>query len=113
MSLLELLDEEGIRSTTQLANTLNTSVEMVEAKLERYERLGYVKKIVMSADCGGNCKSATAAADCGKVLRLLCIGKGWKVNESYGNYCNISCNMRAWSLLVFFCPAVDWKEKLL
>ena len=56
MSLLELLDEEGIRSTTQLANTLNTSVEMVEAKLERYERLGYVKKIVMSTDCGGNCK---------------------------------------------------------
>lgn len=56
MSLLDLLDEEGIRSTTQLANTLNTSVEMVEAKLERYEQLGYVKKIVMSGDCGGNCK---------------------------------------------------------
>lgn len=56
MSLLELLDEEGIRSTAQLANTLNTSVEMIEAKLERYEQLGYVKKTVMSADCGGNCK---------------------------------------------------------
>ena len=56
MSLLELLDEKGIRSTVQLADTLNTSVEMVQAKLERYEQLGYVKKIVMSADCGGNCK---------------------------------------------------------
>lgn len=56
MSLLGLLDEEGMRSTAQLANTLNTSVEMIEAKLERYEQLGYVKKTVMSADCGGNCK---------------------------------------------------------
>lgn len=56
MTLLELLDEKGVRSTAQLADTLNTSVAMIEAKLERYEQLGYVKKTVMSADCGGNCK---------------------------------------------------------
>ena len=29
MSLLELLDEEGIRSTTQLADTLNTSITTI------------------------------------------------------------------------------------
>ena len=51
MSLLELLDAPGIHSTAQLATELGTTPEMVEAKLERY-----VKKTVMSADCGGNCK---------------------------------------------------------
>lgn len=56
MSLLSLLEEKGIRSTAQLAAELGTSVEMIEAKLERYEQLGYVKKTVMSANCGGNCK---------------------------------------------------------
>ena len=56
MSLLSLLEEKGIRSTAQLAAELGTSTEMVEAKLERYEQLGYIKKTVMSANCGGNCK---------------------------------------------------------
>ena len=56
MSLLELLDAPGIHSTAQLAADLNTTPEMVEAKLERYAQLGYVKKTVMSADCGGSCK---------------------------------------------------------
>lgn len=56
MSLLSLLEEKGIHSTAQLAAELGTSTEMVEAKLERYAQLGYVKKTVMSADCDGNCK---------------------------------------------------------
>lgn len=56
MSLLSLLEEKGIRSTAQLATELGTSMEMIEAKLERYAQLGYVKKTVMSANCGGNCK---------------------------------------------------------
>lgn len=56
MSLLELLDAPGIHSTAQLAADLNTTPEMVEARLERYAQLGYVKKTVMSADCGDNCK---------------------------------------------------------
>ena len=56
MSLLSLLEDQGIRSTAQLAAELGTSTEMIEAKLERYTQLGYVKKTVMSANCGGNCK---------------------------------------------------------
>lgn len=56
MSLLSLLEEKGIRSTAQLAAELGTSMEMIEAKLERYAQLGYVKKTVMSANCGENCK---------------------------------------------------------
>lgn len=58
MSLLDVLDSKEIRSTAQIADILNTSVEMVEAQLERYEQLGLVKKTVMNASeqCGGNCK---------------------------------------------------------
>lgn len=55
-SLLALLEENGIHSTLQLADALGCSVEMVEAKLERYEQLGYVKKTVFSANCSGKCK---------------------------------------------------------
>lgn len=58
MSLLEALDSKEIRSTAQLADMLDISVELVEAKLERYEQLGLVKKTLMnaSATCGGSCK---------------------------------------------------------
>lgn len=44
MSLLEFLDAPGLHSTAQLSADLNTTPEMVEAKLERYAQLGYVKK---------------------------------------------------------------------
>ena len=56
-SLLDLLDNKEIRSTAQLAEVLNTSVEMIEAQLERYEQLGLVKKTDMNAStqCSGNC----------------------------------------------------------
>lgn len=57
MSLLELLNEPGVHSTAQLALKLGTTPEMVEARLERYAQLGYVRKIVMSSDCGGKCKT--------------------------------------------------------
>lgn len=58
ISLLDALESEESRSTEQLAQLLETSVEMVEAKLERYEQLGLVKKTVMNASeqCGGGCK---------------------------------------------------------
>lgn len=56
MTLLSLLEKNEIYSTAQLAEALGTSSGMVQAMLERYEQLGYVKKTVLSADCGGNCK---------------------------------------------------------
>lgn len=68
MSLLSLLEEKGIRSTAQLAAELGTSTEMVEAKLERYAQLGYVKKTVMSADCGGNCKKCHGCSGMKKAV---------------------------------------------
>ena len=58
MSLLEALESKEIRSTAQLAEMLGTSVELIEAQLERYEQLGFVKKTQMKASksCGGSCK---------------------------------------------------------
>lgn len=57
MSLLTLLDDDSIHSTAELADILGTSVEMVRARLERYEQLGAVKKTVCS--CGGGCGSCS------------------------------------------------------
>lgn len=51
MTLLELLSLPGIHSTTELAAAMGTDVEMIQAKLEHYTRLGYVKKTVLSPDC--------------------------------------------------------------
>ena len=51
MTLLELLGAPGVHSTTELAAAMGTDVEMIQAKLEHYTRLGYVKKTVLSPDC--------------------------------------------------------------
>lgn len=56
ISLLDLLDDTQIRSTAQLAERLGTTVEMTEARLERYEQLGVVKKTVMHGSDCGNCQ---------------------------------------------------------
>lgn len=71
MSLLSLLEEKGIRSTAQLAAELGTSTEMIEAKLERYAQLGYVKKTVMSANCGGNCKKCHGCSGMKKAASVV------------------------------------------
>lgn len=65
MSLLDVLDNKEIRSTAQLAEVLNTSVEMIEAQLERYEQLGLVKKTVMN----GQSNAAEAVKSVKAVIR--------------------------------------------
>ncbi len=56
--LLDALDSKEIFSTAQLADLLDSSPEMVEAQLERYAQLGYVKKTIMngSSKCSGGCR---------------------------------------------------------
>lgn len=54
-SLLKLLEGKEIKSTIELATLLGSSEEMVQAKLERYEQLGYVKKTVISLNRSENC----------------------------------------------------------
>ncbi|MFA5658111.1 MAG: hypothetical protein WC900_02375 [Oscillospiraceae bacterium] len=56
-TLMDLLATPTALSTAQLADTLGTSIEMIEAQLERYEQLGYIKKTVMcGSSCSCNCK---------------------------------------------------------
>lgn len=55
MTLLELLGAPGVHSTTELAAAMGTDVAMIQAKLEHYARLGYVKKTVLSSDCKSSC----------------------------------------------------------
>lgn len=62
MSLLTLLDDDSIHSTAELADILGTSVEMIRARLERYEQLGLVKKTVCSS---GGCHSCSKCKGCG------------------------------------------------
>lgn len=57
MTLLELLSEPGVHSTTELAAAMGTNIEMIGAKLEHYAHLGYVKKTVLSPDCESTCGS--------------------------------------------------------
>lgn len=64
MSLLTLLDDDSIHSTAELADVLGTSVEMVRARLERYEQLGLVKKTECSCGSGG-CGSCSKCRGCG------------------------------------------------
>lgn len=55
-TLLDMLDQIELTSTAMLAEKLNSTPEIIEAKLERYEQLGYVQKISMDSSCG-NCSS--------------------------------------------------------
>lgn len=57
MTLLELLGAPGVHSTMELAAAMGTDVAMIQAKLEHYTRLGYVKKTVLSPDCETSCGS--------------------------------------------------------
>ncbi|HHX37637.1 MAG TPA: hypothetical protein GX717_06620 [Clostridiaceae bacterium] len=56
--LLEMLQNGEHIAVSELADTLQTSPEMVLAMLEHYERLGFVKKTVIqfkteNSSCGG------------------------------------------------------------
>lgn len=53
-----MLDSEQI-SMTELAEKLHMSVALINARLERYEQLGYVKRVVEKSQggCSGTCGS--------------------------------------------------------
>ncbi|MGI6076764.1 MAG: FeoC-like transcriptional regulator [Fastidiosipilaceae bacterium] len=55
--LLDLLRSGEHISIPELATILNSSTEMVEAILEHYEHLGFVKKTILDLRVGGNCDS--------------------------------------------------------
>lgn len=70
--LLDLLKENKTVSTTELAYLLHTSTEMVEARLERYESLEYIKKTVFeSSECGGVCKKCHGCSKMSKKTKSV------------------------------------------
>lgn len=64
MTLLDLIDSGCASSVTELAEKLNTSPQMIKARLERYEQLGIIKKNSFTGGCGGKCKNC---GGCGKA----------------------------------------------
>lgn len=59
-ALLDIVRKGGVLSTAELAYRTGTSAEMVEARLEQYARLGYLRKTAISSGgcgCGGACGS--------------------------------------------------------
>ena len=54
--LLELIKKGSSISTVELAEKTGTSVEMVMARLERYESLHLIKRVVFDLEgCSGSC----------------------------------------------------------
>jgi len=58
--LISIITNSGSISILELCDKLNTSKDMILARLERYEQLGYVKRIVVkgaSSGCSCNCRT--------------------------------------------------------
>lgn len=56
-NLLEIIRQGQISALPELAERLQISEDLLFAVLERYEQLGYVKRVRMDTFvCGGNCK---------------------------------------------------------
>lgn len=56
-NLLEIIRQGQMSALPELAKRLQISEELLLAKLERYEQLGYVKQVRMDDfGCGGDCK---------------------------------------------------------
>jgi predicted ArsR family transcriptional regulator len=59
--LLELLKDDSPHSLGDLAAALDTTVEMVEAMLERLAQMGYVRQV---DGCDQSCASCPSAGHC-------------------------------------------------
>ncbi len=58
--LISLITEAEMISIPELSYRLNLSKDMLLARLERYEQLGYIKRVVekgTSSGCSCNCSS--------------------------------------------------------
>lgn len=66
-------------SIPELCARLHTSKDMLLARLEMYERLGYVKRVVESSDgCSGSCSGCSG---CGENKLSLVPGVYWIKGE--------------------------------
>ena len=74
LKLLELLKDDTPHSLHDLAGTLDTSVEMVEAMLERLAQMGYVRQV---EGCDKSCSSCPSSGHCLPIRS----GRIWTVVE--------------------------------
>ncbi len=61
-NLMSLIENGETYSTAQLAAALNLSIDMMRVMIERYEQLGYLRKVVLDCKtaCGGGCSKSCA-----------------------------------------------------
>jgi hypothetical protein len=76
IELLGLLRGDRTRSLRDLAQALNTTLEMVEIMLENLERMGYVRQI--STACGKGCGSCEVNDSCPQIST----GRIWALIET-------------------------------
>jgi predicted ArsR family transcriptional regulator len=60
--LLTILQAGGTRRVDELAHSLETTPQMVEAMLEELSRLGYLRRV--SGGCSGRCGACPLAGMC-------------------------------------------------
>lgn len=78
--LLEIIKEGQSLSMPELAERLDTSVELILARLERYEQLGVVKRVCFDASqCRGSCKKCRGCSGMKKSEPLVYWEKGEKL----------------------------------
>lgn len=70
--ILELIKQGRSGALPELAAELGISEEMLLAKLERYEQLGYVRRVKFDpARCGQDCKKCRGCAGSGSKSEPL------------------------------------------
>lgn len=66
--ILAVLRAGGLQTEDLLAERLGLSPEMLRARLERYEMLGYVRKVRLTADGASRCGSCGRCAQGKRAL---------------------------------------------
>ena len=79
-NLLEIIRQGQSFALPELAKRLQITEELLSAKLERYEQLGYVKRVHMDMSaCGGNCKRCRGCSGMKTGENLVYWEKGEKL----------------------------------
>ena len=73
--LLELLQAGGTHRVSDMARSLGTTPQLVEAMLGELARLGYLKEV--GAQCGDQCAQCPIAGTCTAEAR----GRIWTLTE--------------------------------
>jgi len=66
--LISLITESEMISLVELSDKLNMSKDMILARLERYEQLGFIKRVVekgASSSCSCSCNSCKGCMTAG------------------------------------------------